>query len=154
LFDNPHADGIEGEQKILPAAQRAGQSSRTQRGDGLGDRKPYLQFDRVEGPDRGGPGWALELHRGIGEPFQPEQPGRLVFDLDPAPDVAFEAVIAAAERIRDRLDALVSSAFARTTGGKGCTWLRRSVRRARTGPPQGVARDVCKAMAADAPERY
>ena len=57
---------------------------------------------------------------GTAEPFSPEQPGRLVFDLDPAPDVAFDEVIEA----RSRKSATGSRSwgsisFCKTTGGKG-----------------------------------
>ncbi len=43
----------------------------------------------------------------------------LVFDLDPGPDVAWKAVFAAAELLRDRLHDLKLESFVRTTGGKG-----------------------------------
>ena len=42
-----------------------------------------------------------------------------MFDLDPAPDVAFDEVIAGAREIRDRLERLGLVSFCKTTGGKG-----------------------------------
>ncbi|HEX5363813.1 MAG TPA: DNA ligase D [Gallionella sp.] len=48
-----------------------------------------------------------------------EHPDLLVFDLDPAPEVAWQEVLRTARELRERLHGLGLTAFPRTTGGKG-----------------------------------
>jgi bifunctional non-homologous end joining protein LigD len=59
------------------------------------------------------------MHDTNGPPAKRQRPltGRLVFDLDPAPDVDFDRVVAAAHEMRKRLENLGLVSF--LTGGKG-----------------------------------
>jgi bifunctional non-homologous end joining protein LigD len=61
----------------------------------------------------------LELHPWGCQVEDIEHPDLLVFDLDPASEVAWEKVLRTARELRDRLQELHLKAFPRTTGGKG-----------------------------------
>ncbi|HET8645895.1 MAG TPA: DNA ligase, partial [Vicinamibacteria bacterium] len=61
----------------------------------------------------------LEVHTWNSRADQLEEPDRIVFDLDPAPDVPWPRVVEAARLLRDELRADKLESFVKTTGGKG-----------------------------------
>jgi bifunctional non-homologous end joining protein LigD len=61
----------------------------------------------------------LEIHPWNARTRDLERPDRVVFDLDPGPNVAWNEVVACAERVRDVMTTLDLKSFVKTTGGKG-----------------------------------
>ena len=150
-------DGVFAEERFFQRHAGKGASPLLSEVKVFGDHKPYLQADSVEALIALAQVAAVELHPWNCQPFQPEVPGRLVFDLDPDEDIPFTRVIEAALEVKARLEALGLAAFCKTTGGKGLhvvTPLLDGKGKMDWPTAKKFAQDVCLAIAADQPDRY
>ncbi len=95
----------------------------------------------------------LEIHPWGSRVDAVDKPDRLVFDLDPAPDVGWPRVLAVARSLRQRLEDLGLAAFVRTTGGKGLHLVVPIERRSSWDAAKAFSRAVCVAHAHDDPSR-
>lgn len=97
---------------------------------------------------------ALEIHPWGSTTASLEQPDMIVMDLDPDESVSWDAVVNAAEEVRDRFASFGLTSFVKTSGGKGLhvsSSLRPS---AAWGEVKAFTKSVAEAMASDSPGRF
>ena len=107
FFQRHRGAGLSEAIKSVPVEEEAGKT------------EDYLHIDSAEGLVAAAQMGAIEFHIWGSRIDRIEQPDRLVFDLDPAPDVAYETVVEAAHEMKAVLEALELESFPMITGGKG-----------------------------------
>ena len=83
------------------------------------ERKKYLRIDEAAGLLELVQMNVLEIHPWGARAADPDHADRIVFDLDPHPDVRWPRVIAAAAEMKKQLARAGLTSFLRTSGGKG-----------------------------------
>ncbi|WP_242395757.1 DNA ligase D [Anaeromyxobacter oryzisoli] len=148
-------EGLSGECRFLkhakqwapPAVRRVAIREKTKLGE-------YLVVDTPEALLSIAQMDILELHTWSSTTAHLEQPDRIVLDLDPGPEVAFPAVVAAARLVREALAALGLGAFVKTTGGAGLHVVTPLVPTARWERCLAFARALAVRLAHHAPRTF
>ncbi|MEN5171009.1 DNA ligase D [Brevundimonas pondensis] len=124
----------------------------------VGEGRPYLAVTDLGGLIAVGQSGGLELHPWGCKPGDPETPDQITFDLDPDEGLAFDDVVAAANLLKPRLEALGLTPFVKTTGGKGLhvvVPIKADARsRVEWDTAKAFAKGVSEAMKADHPDRF
>jgi bifunctional non-homologous end joining protein LigD len=119
-----------------------------------GDKEPYLMIEDARGLTALVQMGVLEIHVWGSKADDPQHPDRLVFDLDPAPDVPFADVKRAAEEVRDGLKQVKLTGFLKTTGGKGLHVVVPFKKGPTWDEAKNFARAFAEALAKEAPDRF
>ena len=96
----------------------------------------------------------LEIHPWGSTVTNWEQPDSLTMDLDPGEDVGWEAVIAAAREVEQRLKKAGLAAFVKTSGGKGLHVMAPLKPKADWAALKEFTQGIADAMASDSPNRF
>jgi bifunctional non-homologous end joining protein LigD len=96
----------------------------------------------------------IEFHTWNSTADRVEQPNRLVFDLDPGPDVPWKDTVAAAHLVRDSLADIGLTSWVKTTGGKGLHIVVPIVPAHEWSACLEFARTVATEIAAHEPRRF
>jgi bifunctional non-homologous end joining protein LigD len=83
-----------------------------------------------------------------------EKPDRVIFDLDPDPELAWARVVEAAELLKNLLDDLRLASFVKTSGGRGLHVVLPLQRRHGWEQAKAFALAVAQHLAAAMPERF
>jgi bifunctional non-homologous end joining protein LigD len=116
--------------------------------------EPYLYIEDAAGLVAAVQMGTLELHPWGVTVARPDRPDRIIFDLDPAEGLGFDAVVAAALDVRERLAALGLTSFCKTTGGKGLHVVAPIEPDAPWRDAKAFAKALADRMSADRPDRY
>jgi bifunctional non-homologous end joining protein LigD len=120
----------------------------------VGADEPMLALDSVEGLISLVQAGVVEIHPWGSRVDDLDHPDRLIFDLDPGEGAPWDAVVAAAGEVRERLNACGLKSFVKTTGGKGLHIVVPVEPSADWEQAKSFTASIAEAMAADHPDRY
>jgi bifunctional non-homologous end joining protein LigD len=120
----------------------------------VGEKEPMLAVHDLAGLIELAQASVVEIHPWGSTIAHLEKPDRLIFDLDPSPDVPWSAVITAAIEVRDRLQDLGLTSFVKTSGGKGLHVVLPIEATASWGEAKDFTKSLAETMAKATPERY
>jgi len=119
-----------------------------------GDGEPMLAIDDLTGLIGLVQSGVVEIHPWGSTVERPDAPDRLIFDLDPGEDVSWDAVIAGAREVRERLRLIGLESFVKTSGGKGLHVVVPIVPSLDWDAAKAFTGAVAEAMSKDDPARY
>ena len=119
-----------------------------------GKRYEYLYIDDEKGLLEIIQMGAIEIHPWGASVDAIDYPNRLIFDLDPAPDVSFEALKLAAQDLRQRLKRRGLECSLKCTGGKGLHVTVALAAKNRWPAVKAFGAAVAEEMVSAAPEAY
>jgi bifunctional non-homologous end joining protein LigD len=150
-------DGIDGE-KFFQRHKLMGAAAPMLAIKAKGEPQPFLGLDNAKGLVALAQAGVLEIHPWGCKQGDPDTPERVIFDLDPAPDLAFSSVVEAAKELRARLAKLGFEPFVKTTGGKGLhvvVAIRGTPKNPATwADAKSFAKAVALTMEKDSPDAY
>jgi bifunctional non-homologous end joining protein LigD len=118
-----------------------------------GEKEPYLGIDSAAALVALAQQAVTEIHPWGCRKGDPDTPERIIFDLDPAPNVAFDRVVEGAQALRKRLMALGFVPFVKTTGGKGLHVVV-AIKGATWPQAKAFAKAVAMGLERNMPERF
>jgi bifunctional non-homologous end joining protein LigD len=96
----------------------------------------------------------LEIHPWGSRADDVDLPDRIIFDLDPGPEVSWKEVVSAARAVKDALAELGLVSFVKTTGGKGLHVVAPITRKLGWEEIKPFTRGVAQQLVAASPERF
>lgn len=147
-------DGIEGELFFQKHANRLSIPNITQH-EGLDPGHPALiTLDSAAALVGAAQMGTIELHTWNASATNIEKPDRVVFDLDPDPQLGWDRMIEAAQLTRELLRELGLQSWCKTSGGKGLHVVVPLARQAGWDEVKAFAHATAQHMAATLPDRF
>jgi bifunctional non-homologous end joining protein LigD len=120
----------------------------------VGEKEAMIAIDDLAGLINLVQGGVVEIHPWGSRADDLDRPDRLIFDLDPGEDVAWNEVIAAARAMRAELQARGLESFVKTSGGKGLHVVVPIEPRIDWDAAKAFTQGVAEAMSRADPGRY